>query len=53
MKSEEKDFDAVRLMREIREQLARELEGKSFAEQQRYIRERIQLPEVPSRPTAA
>lgn len=41
MKAEIKEFNAVRLMREIREQLARELQGKSFDAIQRYIPERV------------
>lgn len=39
----EKSIDAVRMMREIRDALSRELEGMSFEEQQRYIRERVQI----------
>lgn len=53
MEKHEKEFDAVRLMREIREQLTHDLAGKSFEEQQRYIRERVQLPEPSSRSSAA
>ena len=41
MEKAEKRFDAVREMRRIREELGRELAGKSFEEQSRYIRERI------------
>lgn len=39
----EKSFDAVRMMREIRDTLSREFEDKSFEEQQRYIRKRVQI----------
>lgn len=53
MKKDDKKFDAVRLMREIREQLTRDLAGKNFEEQQRYIRERVALPGAQSRPNAA
>ena len=53
MKSDEKEFDAVRLMREIREKLTREMAGKSFEQQHRYIRERVRLPKGSSRSTAA
>lgn len=37
----EKDFDAVRMMRDIRDRLSRELEGKSAEEQKRIIDERV------------
>jgi hypothetical protein len=37
----QKRFDAVRTMREIREELNRELAGMSFEEQQQYIREHL------------
>jgi hypothetical protein len=53
MQKNEKTFDAVRLMREIREELSRELEGKSFEEIERHIQERAQLSERPSRSSAA
>jgi hypothetical protein len=53
MEKSEKAFDAVRLMREIREELSRELEGKSVEEIKRYIQERAQLSERPSRSSAA
>lgn len=53
MNKANKEFDAVHLMREIREQLTRELAGKSFEQQQRYIRERVKVPEGRSRSTAA
>ena len=48
-----KPFDAVRVMREIREELSRDLEGKSFDEIKRYIQERAPVPESPSRSSAA
>ena len=41
MKSDD-SFDAVQTMRRIREEIDRELSGKSFEEQRRYIRERVQ-----------
>ncbi len=53
MEKNDKPFDAVRLMREIRDQLSRELEGKSFEEQKRFIRERVKLPGEASRSSAA
>lgn len=40
MKSEEK-FDAVEMMREIRDRLSREVTGMSFEEEKRYINERL------------
>ena len=39
--SSEKEFDAVRMMREIRDKLSKELEMMSYQEQMRYIKERI------------
>lgn len=44
---DEKDFDAVQTMRRIREELSRELAGKSFEQQKRYIRERVRVPYAP------
>ncbi len=43
----EKPFDAVRTMRQIREELSRELDGKTFEQQKRYIRERVRVPYGP------
>ena len=37
----EKKFDAVKWMREARERLNAELQGKSFEEQRRYIEQRL------------
>ena len=37
----EKKFDAVKMMREIRDQLSKEFMNMSYEEQKRYIRERI------------
>lgn len=45
--NDEEQFDAVETMRQIREGLSRELAGKSFEQQKRYIRERIALPYTP------
>ena len=53
MERSEKAFDAVRVMREIREGLCRDLEGKSFEEIKRYIREHAAVPETSSRISAA
>lgn len=52
MKSE-KQFDAVRLMREVRERLNQELAGKSFEQQKQYIQEHVTLPEPSKRTHAA
>lgn len=37
----EKNIDAVRMMREIRDQLSREFAGMTFEEQQKFIRENL------------
>lgn len=36
-----KKFDAVKMMREIRGRLGREMAGMTFAEKKRHIRERL------------
>jgi len=41
----EKKFDAVKMMREIRDRLSKEFMNLSYEEQKRYIRERI-MPET-------
>ncbi len=41
--NDKKEFDAVKMMRALREAVAKELEGKSYEEQRRYIDERVQL----------
>lgn len=38
----EKQFDAVQLMRDLREKLSREVEGMSYEEEKEYIRKRVQ-----------
>ncbi|HEX8273910.1 MAG TPA: hypothetical protein VF615_14825 [Longimicrobiaceae bacterium] len=43
----EKPFDAVQTMRQIREELNRELDGKTFEQQKRHIRERVRTPYAP------
>ena len=40
---DEKAFDAVKMMRELREAVGKELDGKSYEEQRRYIDEHVQL----------
>ena len=49
----EKQIDAVRLMREIRERIGRELEGKTFEQQKRYIEENVPQARRPERTNAA
>ena len=54
----EKDFDAVQLMRSLRDQLGQETAGMSFNEEKEYIRNRIkktgkQSAEVDRRENAA
>lgn len=45
--AEEKPFSYVRLMREIRDQVNREISGMTFEEQQRWMREqRRKAPEL-------
>lgn len=41
MRNDTKDFDAVKMMRELREAVGKKLEGKSFAEQRRWIDEQL------------
>ena len=38
IKNQKKDFDAVKMMREIRDQLSREMMNMSHDEQQAYIK---------------
>jgi hypothetical protein len=42
-KPEKKKFDAVQLMRDLRERLSQETEGMSYEEEKEYIRRRVQL----------
>jgi hypothetical protein len=48
-KQREKQFDAVQLMRNLREKLSREVEGMSYEEEKEYIRKRVQLKSASSR----
>ncbi len=41
--NDKKKFDAVKMMRALREEVGKELDGKSYEEQRRYIDERVQL----------
>lgn len=40
-RAREKPFDAVRMMREIRDRLSRQIKDMSFEEQQRFLGERL------------
>ena len=40
-KKAEKKFDTVGTMREIRDRLSRQIEGMTFEEEKRFIRERV------------
>ena len=42
MARNEKQFDAVRMMRSIRDRISKEISGMSFEEEQAYIQERLQ-----------
>jgi hypothetical protein len=42
---DDKPFDAVRTMRESREQIDRELAGRTFEQQKRYIRDHLPHPQ--------
>jgi len=41
MKNSEKPFDAVQLMRKIRDKLSEQITHMSFEEQKRYMKERL------------
>lgn len=41
MRAREKDFDSVRLMREIRDRLSREVRGMTYAEQKKFMHARL------------
>ena len=41
MRAHDKDFDSVRLMREIRDRLSREVRGMTYAEQKKLMRARL------------
>lgn len=45
----EKRFDAVQMMRDIRDKLSREVASMSYEEQRRYIDERLRTGEHPGR----
>ena len=41
--SDKKEFDAMKMMRALHEAVGKELDGKSYEEQRRYIDERVPL----------
>ncbi len=43
MMKNSKEFDAVKMMRNIRDEISREIQGMNFEEQKRYIRKRVQI----------
>ena len=49
MRAHEKDFDSVRLMREIRDRLSREVRGMTYAEQKKFMRARLRATSADAR----
>jgi hypothetical protein len=49
MKKSKKPFDAVQMMREIRDTLSMQFQEMSFEEQKQYIRERLRVKAKPRR----
>ena len=49
MKKSKKPFDAVKMMREIRDKLSLEFQEMSFEEQQQYMRGRLRVKAKPRR----
>ncbi len=47
MKKSEKTFDAVHMMRQIRDRLSEQCKNMTFEEQQQYIKERLSDQEPP------
>ncbi len=43
MEKKAKTFDAVAMMRQIRDQMSREIEGMSFEEKKRYLKDRLRV----------
>ena len=46
MRKAKKEFDAVATMREIRDRLSVQIEGMSFEEEKRFIRNRVSQPKA-------
>ena len=49
MKKNEKPFDAVKMMREVRDKLSMQFQEMSFEEQKEYMRERLRMKPKPQR----
>ncbi len=49
MKKSEKKFDAVKRMRQIRDQLDEQFKGMNFEEQKEYIRARLKIKAIAAR----
>lgn len=49
--ADEKSFNAVRLMRELRDRVTRELDGLTFEEQRRHMHEQIAAAQKQSPPS--
>jgi hypothetical protein len=45
-------FHAVETMREVRDDLSRQLRAKSYGEQRRFVREQLQAGDVPTKRSA-
>ena len=43
MEKKAKTIDAVALMRQIRDQMSREIEGMSFEEEKQYLKDRLRV----------
>jgi hypothetical protein len=53
MKKNEKSFDAVQMMRQIRDRLSTQCQGMTFEEQKQYIRERLSGKAAKEQPVAS
>ena len=53
MKKSEKSFDAVQMMRQIRDKLSAQCKDMTFEEQKRYIREQLSSKPMKEEPVAS
>jgi len=53
MKKSEKSFDAVQMMRQLRDRLSAQCQDMTFEEQKRYIRERLSSKPTKGQPVAS
>ena len=53
MKKSEKSFDAVQMMRQLRDRLSAQCQDMTFEEQKRYIRERLRSKPTQEQPVAS